>query len=84
MQTRRMATCVLVIEDLSGGRNIINLPNLYLGIQAKAFVALYQSIIDSLRTTLINSSRITLAGNSERREIPPRFVCVRSLGLKRV
>jgi hypothetical protein len=51
---------VLVIEGLSGGRNIMNLPKLSLGNQATAFNALYQGIIDSIPTTLVDFSGIAL------------------------
>jgi hypothetical protein len=79
-----METCVLVIEGLSGGRNIVNLPKLYLGNQATAFNALYQGIIDSVPTTLVDFSEITLDGNSGQTKVSPRAVDVRPVRLNKL
>jgi len=75
---------VLVIEGLSGGRNIMNLPKLYLGHQATAFHALYQGIIDSIPTTLVDFSEIALDGNSEQTRVPHVAVGVRSVRLNKM
>ena len=51
---------------------------------AEAFIVLYLSIIDSIPTTLLTFPGNTVDGNSERVKVPPRVVCARSLGLKRL